>query len=71
MAQLKGMTSLHGSLSIQVTEVVEKDYNKLDNLPSINGTLVKGDLTSQELNIERGYDANVDPEDDEHIILSI
>ena len=63
--------SLSGSLSLQITEVVEtKDYNELENLPTINGTLLKGDLTTSDLGIERGYDAHVDPEDDEHLILS-
>jgi hypothetical protein len=46
------------------------DYDKLDNLPTINGVTVKGNLTSKDLGIERGYDATVDPEDGEHIILS-
>ena len=62
--------SLSGSLSLQITEVIDADYNNLENLPTINGTLLKGDLTSKDLGIERGYDAHVDPEDDEHLILS-
>ena len=61
--------SLSGSLSLQITEVIDADYNNLENLPTINGTLLKGDLTSKDLGIERGYDAHVDPEDDEHLIL--
>ena len=65
-----GCASLSGSLSLQITEVIDGDYNKLENLPTINGVVVKGDLTSKDLMIERGYDANVDPEDDEHLILT-
>lgn len=61
--------SLSGSLSLQITEVIDGDYNKLENLPSINGVLLQGDKTSADLHIERGYDAAVDPEDDEHLIL--
>lgn len=61
--------SLSGSLSLQITEVIDADYNNLENLPTINGTLLKGDLTTKDLGIERGYDAHVDPEDDEHLIL--
>lgn len=71
MEQIKGMTSLSGSLSLQVNEVKTSDYNELDNLPSINGKLVKGDLTTHDLGIERGYDAQIDPDDPEHLILSI
>ena len=63
--------SLSGSLSLMVVETTEgADYNKLENLPTINGTLLKGDLTTSDLGIERGYDAHVDPEDGEHLILS-
>ena len=62
--------SLSGSLSLQITEVIDADYNNLENLPTINGVLLKGDVTTKDLGIERGYDARIDPEDDEHIILS-
>ena len=65
------IASLSGSLSTSITEIVEtKDYEELENLPTINGVLIKGDLTTKDLKIERGYDAQIDPEDDEHIILS-
>lgn len=66
-----GAASLSGSLSLQVIETGEgADYNKLTNLPTINGVVVEGNLTTKDLGIERGYDATVDPTDDEHIILS-
>lgn len=66
-----GAASLSGSLSLQVIETVEgADYNQLTNLPTINGVVLEGDLTAKDLGIERGYDAQVDPEDDEHLILS-
>ena len=61
--------SLSGTLSTQIVEG-SSDYDKLDNLPTINGVTVKGNLTTKDLGIERGYDAQIDPEDDEHIILS-
>lgn len=61
--------SLSGTLSLQIVEG-STDYDKLDNLPTINGVVVKGDLTTKDLGIERGYDAHIDPEDDEHVILS-
>ncbi len=60
--------SLSGTLSLQVVEGTS-DYDKLDNLPTINGVVVKGDLTTKDLGIERGYDAQIDPEDSEHLIL--
>ena len=60
--------SLSGTLSLQIVEG-STDYEKLDNLPSINGVLLKGDMTSKDLGIERGYDAQIDPEDSEHLIL--
>ena len=62
--------SLSGSLSLEVKEVIDGDYNKLENLPSINGVVLQGDKTSSYLHIERGYDASVDPENDEHLILT-
>lgn len=64
--------SLSGTLSLQITETppAPGDYNTLDNLPTINGVLVKGDLTSEDLKISGGCDAQIDPGDDEHIILS-
>jgi hypothetical protein len=71
MGNISAVASLSGSLSTFITEVVEtKDYDELENLPTINGVLVKGNLTTEDLKIERGYDAHVDPEDGEHIILS-
>lgn len=60
--------SLRGSLSLQITEV-GANYNELENIPTINGVLLKGDLTSQDLNLDRGYDAQPDPNDPEHLIL--
>ena len=62
--------SLSGTLSLQITEVIDADYNNLENLPTINGVLLKGDLTQEDLGIERGYDARIDPEDNEHLILT-
>ena len=71
MGNMEMVASLSGSLSLQVIETVEgADYNKLTNLPTINGVVLEGDLTAKDLGIERGYDAQVDPEDDEHLILS-
>lgn len=70
MGMYDGCASLSGSLSLQVVTAEGADYSKLTNLPTINGVVVNGDLTSADLGIERGYDANIDPEDDEHIILT-
>lgn len=68
MGMYDGCASLSGSLSLMVVEGTS-DYDKLNNLPTINGVIVKGDLTSKDLGIERGYDASVDPHDEEHLIL--
>ena len=62
------IASLSGTLSLNMVEGTS-DYDHLDNLPTINGVVVKGDLTSKDLGIERGYDATIDPEDNEHLIL--
>lgn len=70
MGMYDGCASLSGSLSLQIVTGEGADYSKLTNLPTINGVVVNGDLTSADLGIERGYDANIDPEDDEHIILT-
>lgn len=60
--------SLKGSLSLNIT-TVNTDYDALENLPTINGVTVKGDLTTSDLGIERGYDATYDS-DDENLILT-
>lgn len=70
MEQINGVASLSGSLSLQVNEVKETSYNELNDLPTINGVLVKGDLTQEDLKIKTGNStAKVDPEDSEHIIF--
>ena len=47
-----------------------KNYEELSNLPKINGHAVKGNLSEEDLGIKPGYDAQLDPEDNEHLILS-
>jgi hypothetical protein len=70
MEQIIGVASLSGSLSLQVNEVRETSYNELNDLPTINGVLVKGNLTQEDLKIKTGNStAKVDPEDSEHIII--
>ena len=70
MEQINGVASLSGSLSLQVNEVKETSYNELNDLPTINGVLVKGDLTQEDLKIKTGNStAKVDPEDSEHVIF--
>lgn len=70
MEQIIGVTSLSGSLSLQVNEVKETSYNELNDLPTINGVLVKGNLTQEDLKIKTGNStAKVDPEDSEHVIF--
>lgn len=71
MGNIESIASLSGSLSLMVIETTEgADYNKLTNLPTINGVVLEGDLTAKDLGIERGYDAQVDESDPEHLILS-
>jgi hypothetical protein len=67
MGNYDSVASLSGSLSLQVVEG-SSDYGELTNLPTINGVVVKGDLTTKDLGIERGYDASYDAED-ENLIL--
>ena len=66
-AKLSPEAKVSGTVSNQL---INPDYEDLKNLPTINGVLVKGDLTSKDLLIERGYDAKMDPGNDEHLILS-
>ena len=68
MSVYDNCASLRGSLSLQITEV-GANYNDLENLPTINGVLLKGDLTTDDLGLDRGYDAQPDPNDPEHLIL--
>lgn len=68
MSVYDNCASLRGSLSLQITEV-GANYNNLENLPTINGVLLKGDLTTDDLGLDRGYDAQTDPNDPEHLIL--
>ena len=65
---IQGNASLNGNLSLMIIEGT-KDYNELENLPTINGVLVKGDLTQDDLHIKAGYDAFYDAEN-ENLILS-
>ena len=60
--------SLSGTLSLMIVEGGTSDYDDLKNLPTINGVTVKGDLTTSDLGIERGYDASYDAET-ENLIL--
>lgn len=70
MEQIIGVVSLSGSLSLQVNEVKETSYNELNDLPTINGVLVKGNLTQEDLKIKTGNStAKVDPENSEHVIF--
>ena len=70
MGTYDNCASLSGSLSLQVIETGEgADYNKLTNLPTINGVVVEGNLTTSDLGIERGYDALYDAEA-ENLILN-
>jgi hypothetical protein len=48
-ASLKG--TLTAGSGTQVIKVVEKDYNELDNKPSINGTELIGNILSDDLHI--------------------
>ena len=66
-AKLSDGESMSGSTS---NEILNTDYNKLENLPTINGVLVKGDLDKKELQMEHGYSATVDSVDSEHVILT-
>jgi hypothetical protein len=66
----EAMASMTGSLSLQVTGGGTSDYSELENLPTINGHTVKGDLTTEDLGIKAGYDASYDAEN-EHITLSL
>ena len=66
-ASLSNKESMDGEMS---NEIVNTDYDKLENLPTINGVLLKGDLTKEDLGIEHGYSATVDSMDSEHVILS-
>ena len=66
-SSLSGQKSLGGGVS---NEIVNKDYNKLENLPTINGVLVKGDQTSETLKIKPGYTATYD-QSEEKITFSL
>ena len=45
------------------------DYNQLSNKPTINGRIVSGDLTSEELDVESNYNTTYDA-DEENLIIS-
>lgn len=46
-------------LELEKQYVTEKNYNKLDNKPSINGIILIGDKTLEELGIKIGSDINI------------
>ena len=70
MGNLSGESSLSGALSIP-TQMMPgtNNYNDLSNKPKINGVTLRGEQSSEDLGIKPGYDAFVDPTDDEHVIL--
>lgn len=46
-----------------------KDYNALDNKPTINGTVVKGDLTLEDIGAASNGSKNTYDPDGEHVII--
>ena len=46
-----------------------KDYNALDNKPTINGTVVKGDLTLEDIGAASNGSKNTYDADGEHVII--
>lgn len=46
-----------------------KDYNALDNKPTINGTVVKGDLTLEDIGAASNGSKNTYDPDDEHVVI--
>lgn len=46
-----------------------KDYNALDNKPTINGTVVKGDLTLEDIGAASNGSRNSYDPDGEHVII--
>lgn len=46
-----------------------KDYNALDNKPTINGTVVKGDLTLEDIGAASNGSRNSYDPGDEHVII--
>lgn len=45
------------------------DYNQLTNKPTINGTIVKGDLTLEDIGAASNGSKNTYDPDDEHVII--
>ena len=46
-----------------------KDYNALDNKPSINGTTLQGDLTLEDIGAASNGSRNSYDPDSEHVII--
>ena len=44
------------------------DYNSLKNLPTLNGTTIKGNLVSKDVKVESDYDVTYDPEEENVIV---
>ena len=44
------------------------DYNQLQNLPTLNGVTLQGDMVSKDVKVETDYDATYDPEEENVII---
>lgn len=61
--------TLRGELSLEDLEIPNK-YEQLSDKPKINGHTVEGNMNTEDLGIKSGYDAQLDPEDPEHLILS-
>ncbi len=44
------------------------DYNSLENLPSLNGVVLRNGLTSEDVDVESNYDITYDSEDENVVI---
>ncbi len=44
------------------------DYNQLNNLPTLNGVTLKGNMVSKDVKVEADYDATYDAEEENVII---
>lgn len=44
------------------------DYNSLENIPSLNGVAWRGNLTSEEVDVESNYDINYDSANENVIV---
>lgn len=60
--QIRDETEFKGEVSEQINHPSETDYNKLSNLPTLNGEVIKGDIVESDPTVPAWAKAQTKPQ---------